>query len=237
MIYNTGSGWDFKDIFTGTVVINDVCIGELDSSFAGNEIAVTDNLQRCLVLYCDGGTWKNTVAATLTSPTGRLAIGDFDSANPGNEIAMGSLNMVYEVFGSGSSWSSADIWYANSTVSDLAVGDFFSGNSGDEIAVGHQALEVAMVTGSGTTWSNATLYTNPDSIAYKTVVAGEFDSVHSGIEIVAVTNIGRMFEIAEGTLPTPPPVPEIGIFAAAIPIVIFMATALVSYTPVRSRRP
>jgi len=206
--YNGGS-YSSSKIFTDTEAVRGVAIGDIDTTRSGNEIIVAGGSHNCNMLYYESGSWHNyQIYTPCVQP---IAIGDFDSTNPGNEAVVTYGVDIHELYGSGSSWNSRKLWTAPSYPIDaIAVGEFNSSSPGDEIAAStywSSYGRIEMITGSGTTWTGTTIFTNPvASWLFFGIACGEVDSSHTGNELIVAGENGKTFEIGYGKFITEFPI-------------------------------
>ncbi|MCK4444139.1 MAG: hypothetical protein KAW09_06320 [Thermoplasmata archaeon] len=144
---------------------------------------------------------------TMWTDTGWLydvAVGDFDTSNAGNEVVVsGDSGNATMLTGSGSTWTATTMWTAPigppNSIRHVAIGDVDSSHSGNEVTV-FDYHHATMLTGSGDTWNNTTIWDPPGSLHFWETDVGDFDPSNPGEEVVvvwegAVDDIGFMEKI------------------------------------------
>ena len=168
-----------------------ICIGNVHSGFAGNEIVI-DGGKNLTAIY-PGGNWSYKVLFVLGSAGAGWGsrIGDIDPNHPGAEILhsvegvmdCGTIGVFRET---GGLWQE-EIVYSQQVVMDTAVGEFDSANPGVEMVA---ATEMGLTyeiyppaTGPFDYWPRRTLWDNMDESGWVTKIA-DIEPGITGNEIV-----------------------------------------------------
>lgn len=186
-----------------------LALGEFDPANPGNEIAALVRDASVIQLSPSGFTWPamlrhkglTTIGGMIDRPT--VCIGDVHSGYAGNEIVIDggkyltvirpaggwSHEVLFTVGGAGAGWGSR-------------VGDIDPAHPGDEILHSFEGVmdrgTIGVFRESAGVWQEQIVFNA--EVVMDTAV-GEFDSLHAGNELVAVTEMGPAYEITPGVTP------------------------------------
>ena len=168
-----------------------ICIGNVHSGFAGNEIVIDGG--KYLTVIRPGGGWSHEILFTVGGAGAGWGsrVGNIDPNHAGDEI-LHSFEGVMDRGTIGLFRENAGVWqeeiiYNEHVVMDSAVGEFDSMHAGPELVAVTEmgpAYEIYPPTGNpGGYWPRRTLWDNIDEAGWVAKIA-DVDPSHPGNEII-----------------------------------------------------
>ena len=215
MIYysNETHSWENKELWANTPAdINVVAIGDFDSYSKGSELAIatvqTQLLNLTEIFYNrSSGKWNRHDLGELEKEPLEMVIGDFYSGHKGNELALVSIQrnvqMIYQG-GTQNEWHKKNLWRDTESIRDVVIADIIEDELGNELVVAGYSDTVTLIhesSQSSETWESTTTFHGSSNIVNLGV--GEFDSFHTGLELVfleALKDNGRVQKLQKNNL-------------------------------------
>jgi hypothetical protein len=159
-------------------------IGNLDSRYPGNEIAVADaSTYFVYILTNSGGTWQEHKIPLDDIPR-NLVVGDFDSSHAGSELLVLCINgIVYKVESgpTAGNWTVVELFVDSDTPFNAVFADFDPAHTGNEIIITGLSEKTTLVWGEGDSWNHTVLWRAPGAL--EGIAYGDFDLAHDGNEL------------------------------------------------------
>jgi hypothetical protein len=190
--------WIAQGLWTDKEEINDIAIGDVDSSHPGDEIVVGGNADKgrkgkVLVIYGFGSSWVKERIFLDDWQVYGVAIGDVYPKHPGNEIVVvgwsNKVTLIYKSLDS-NEWITKRLYHDTDWIYDVDIGDLDPTNPGNEIAVVGDPKHVLILYYSNETdsWENRLIEKDVKggnvSGGFTIVSIGNFDSNHPGEEMI-----------------------------------------------------
>jgi hypothetical protein len=181
----TTKQWDTKVIFTNTMMLHGVAIGDIDPRNDGDEVVVVGFAYRATLLKKVNHTWVSELMWQDNNNVRKAVIDEFDSDHEGKELVVvsksGKCTMIYW---NGTQWINRVLWTdTEDGLARVAVGDCDQDLDGKEIVVGSDSGKVYLIRGSGDSWDSTLLFTDIDK--NRGVWIGDVDPNQPGNEIIA----------------------------------------------------
>jgi hypothetical protein len=210
---NETDTWSNKLIWKNTgVEISIIAIGDFDRFHNGSELVAASvyvNLINLTEIYYDNSTgrWKRRDMGKLEKEPLEMVIGDFYSGHDGSELALVSIQRNVLMVHQGNSkdeWLFEKLWRDSESIQDVVVADIIEEDPGFELVVAGYSDTVTLLKEplqESSPWQATRIFSGSPNII--NLGAGEFDSFHSGLEIVfleALKENGRVQKLHRDNL-------------------------------------
>jgi hypothetical protein len=202
--------WDTTRVYTGTVTLGDVAIGNKLKDASDDTVrvfTVGDGSPYNVLLFTDTSSappmkWRTEVVKVETKAMRGVAIGD-PNRDGKNDLVYGysgsSPYLLKRAYWTGSAWTTEQLAsFASGSggyISDIAIGDADNDGIADDIIL-CTLNYVFRVRWNGASWDTTRIFNGTSTTGTVTGVAiGDFDTTYPGNEIVAVTYVKRVYRI------------------------------------------
>jgi len=197
--------WDTTRVYTGTVTLYDVAVGDKIKGASDDTVRIftaqAGSPYRVL-LFTDRSTalpmsWAYDSIMVDTVAIRGVAIGDPDRDGD-NDLIWGRSSSPYRLkraYWTGSAWANQIIGTMPGAIYDIAVGDADNDGNSDDIIIAN-SYYVYRARWNGASWDTTRIFngTSTTGTAYG-VAIGDFDAAYAGNEIVLATYGQKVFRI------------------------------------------
>ncbi len=207
---NPNGSWKNYRLWDEKKDLNDVVVGDVDSSYPGDEIVVGGESEKVFVLYDLGNTFFKEMVFKDHWYITAIAIGDVYPKHQGNEIVVvgwsTNVTMIYKSLET-NEWVVKRLYDDRDWLYDVSIGDIDPTTPGNEIAVVGDPKHVLILSFSEETnsWKHRKIEKDSNGNILKggfsVISIGNFDSEHKGNEMFVTgptASVGQPSEILEG---------------------------------------
>jgi hypothetical protein len=175
--------WEATIAFQADTKLGGCAVGDLDSRYAGNEIAAVAVDGRVYVVRAWTDGWVTETVAELPGEGIQCAIGDVDASRPGNELVVvgmaagteddGGAGAVHLVYLEEDGWKSERVLQDAALVHGVDVGDVDPAHPGNEIVItGFSGASKVLGTVDGA-WTVLSEHPLPEAAGKSVLVDGD----------------------------------------------------------------